>query len=141
LKQNLGQRTEAGETPGFQGARASLNDWTQAVAANRIDDVLRLYAEDAVLVPTLSNEIHVTEDGRRRYFEFFLSRNVLGCTVEQEVIRMEPKHGTVAIGGIYTFRFHTEDGAEEAVSARFLFTFEELDGCWLITGHHSSRCV
>jgi len=137
----VSQRAETDEMPGSEGARATLNAWTQAVASNRIDNVLQLYADDAVLVPTLSNEIHVTAAGRRRYFDFFLSRDVLSCTVDQEVVRMEPTRGTVAIGGIYTFRFRTEKGGEEAVAARFLFTFEAFDGRWLITGHHSSRCV
>jgi hypothetical protein len=44
----------------------------------------------------------------------------------------------VVIGGLYTFRFEHQ-GREQAVPARFLFTFEEIDGQWLITGHHSSR--
>lgn len=141
LEQNFGQLAHAREASGFDEARTALNRWTEAVTSNRIETVLTLYARDAVLVPTLSNEIHVTEAGRRSYFEFFLSRQVLGCTVEQEVVRADPAHGTVAIGGIYTFSFRTEDGGAEAVPARFLFTYAQIDGHWLITGHHSSRCV
>lgn len=141
MEQNAAQFDPLRKTFRFQGAHDALKLWTERVAADRIEEVLELYAEDAVLVPTLSNEIHVTEAGRRRYFEFLLSRNVLHCTVEQEVERIELNRGTVAIGGIYTFVFGKEDGKEEAVPARFLFTFEDIDGRWLITGHHSSRCV
>ena len=128
LKQNLNQHVRADETSEFEGARTCLTRWTDAVAANRIENILLLYAEDAVLVPTLSNEIHATQDGRRRYFEFLLSRNVFGCTVEQEVIRTDPTRGTVAIGGIYTFRFRAEDGGEDLVSAGFCSPSKSLRG-------------
>ncbi|MEO0976552.1 MAG: nuclear transport factor 2 family protein [Pseudomonadota bacterium] len=121
-------------------ARATLTRWTEEVAAGRIDTILELYAPDAILVPTLSNEIVVTQDGRRRYFEFFLSDGHPTCTVESEERRTDQRHGTIAIGGIYSFCFPRSTG-EEIVPARFLFTFEEVNARWLITGHHSSRCI
>ncbi len=121
-------------------ARATLIRWTEEVAAGRLDAILQLYAPDAILVPTLSNEIVDTEDGRRRYFEFFLSDGHPTCTVKSEQCRTGQKLGTITIGGIYSFRFPRSTG-EEIVPARFLFTFEEFNAGWLITGHHSSRCV
>lgn len=124
----------------LDSARATLTRWTDEVATGRIETILELYAPDAILVPTLSNEIVVTNDGRRRYFEFFLSDGYPTCTVESEQSRTDQKHGTIAIGGIYSFRFPRSTG-EEIVPARFLFTFEEVNTRWLITGHHSSRCV
>lgn len=140
MNQNVVERDQAGEEPGFGGARSTLTKWTQAVASGRIDEILKLYAPDAILVPTLSNEIVVTDDDRRRYFEFFLSDGGPACTVDREEIRVDRSGGSVAIGGIYTFCF-SRPGGEETVPARFLFTFEELDARWLITGHHSSRYV
>jgi len=110
------------------------------VASGQVDQILVLYAPGAILVPTLSNEIIVTENGRRRYFKFLLSDGSPTCTVEREVFRIDRNRGTVTIGGIYTFCFPRLAG-EETVPARFLFTFEELNARWLITGHHSSRCV
>ncbi|MEM7463608.1 MAG: nuclear transport factor 2 family protein [Pseudomonadota bacterium] len=128
------------ERDSFNGARATLIQWTEAVATGRVENVLALYASDAILVPTLANEIIVTQDGRRHYFEFFLSDGGPTCTIDREELRADYKNGTVAIGGIYTFNFRRPAG-EESVPARFLFNFEELDARWLITGHHSSRCV
>lgn len=124
----------------MEHARATMTKWTEAVASGRIDEILDLYAPDAILVPTLSNEIVVTEDGRRRYFEFFLSDGGPDCLIEFEKMRTDRIRCTVAIGGIYTFCFHRPAG-DETVPARFLFTFEEIGSRWLITGHHSSRCV
>lgn len=124
----------------IEGARATLTRWTEAVAAGQIDAILPLYVPDAILVPTLSNEIVVTEDGRRKYFEFFLSDGGPDCAVERIVSRTDRKLGTATLAGIYSFRFQRPLG-EEIVPARFLFTFEEINARWLITGHHSSRCV
>ncbi len=128
------------EMGNIEGAQATLVRWRAAVATGRVDNVMALYASDAILVPTLSNEIIVTQDGRRNYFEFFLSDGGPTCTVDREELRINHKNGTVAIGGIYTFCFRRSAG-EESIPARFLFNFEEIDARWLITGHHSSRCV
>lgn len=124
----------------MDGARGLLSRWAQAISSGRIEDVLRLYALDAILVPTFSNEIIVEEDGRRRYFENFLSDGGPVCTVDREESRVDRKLGTVAIGGIYSFCLRRGTG-EETVPARFLFTFEEIEAHWLITGHHSSRLI
>ena len=140
LEQNLLEQTVKGDPTRFGEARSTLLKWTEAVASGRIEEILNLYAKDAILVPTLTNEIEVTEDGRRRYFEFFLSRGRASCSVDHEECRIDGHRGTVTIGGIYTFCFRSAEG-EETVPARFLFTFEELDARCLITGHHSSRCV
>ena len=140
LEHNRAEHVEGADTGRTDGARATLTRWTEEVAAGRIEAILQLYAPDAILVPTLSNEIIVTEAGRRRYFEFFLSDGNPSCTVESEESRTARNLGTITIGGIYSFRFPRATG-EDIVPARFLFTFEELDAHWLITGHHSSRCV
>jgi len=51
--------------------------------------------------------------------------------------RVSRKLGTVVVGGLYTFVYRN-GGEQHVVPARFLFTFERIDGQWLITGHHSS---
>lgn len=140
MKQELAEHAQDLEDHGFEGAHEALIKWTEAVASGRIEEVLDLYAPDAILVPTLSNEVVVTEDGRRSYFEFFLSNGAARCAVNSQEFRIDHKRGTVAIGGIYTFCFSRNTG-EETVPARYLFTFEEIEARWLITGQHSSRCV
>lgn len=110
------------------------------MASGQVEEILGLYAPGAFLVPTLSNEIIVTEDGRRRYFEFLLSDGGPTCTIEREEFRIDRNRGTVMICGIYTFCFPRPTG-KETVPARFLYAFEELNARWLITGHHSSRYV
>ncbi|PPV06521.1 hypothetical protein XBLMG947_2698 [Xanthomonas bromi] len=113
--------------------------WAETVGRRDIDAVLALYAPDAILVPTLSDDIRGRDEDRRAYFATFLAADGLSCGITVQKKRVSARLGTVVIGGLYTFVFE-RDGVSEPVHARFLFTFEEIDGCWLITGHHSSRC-
>ncbi|PKV12593.1 DUF4440 domain-containing protein [Xanthomonas prunicola] len=112
--------------------------WAETVGRRDIDALLALYAADAILVPTLSDDIRGRYEDRRTYFESFLAVDGLSCGVTVQKKRVSSKLGTVVIGGLYTFVF-VRNGVSEPVNARFLFTFEEIEGQWLITGHHSSR--
>ncbi|WP_158889928.1 MULTISPECIES: DUF4440 domain-containing protein [unclassified Pseudomonas] len=120
------------------GAKAALHTWAATVATRDVEAILALYAPDAILVPTLSNEVRDCEDSRREYFRNFLANEGLVCNVEIFKKRVSSKLSTVVVGGLYIF--HYRDGEQVIrVPARFLFTFEQIDGRWLITGHHSSR--
>ncbi|MBJ9973956.1 DUF4440 domain-containing protein [Pseudomonas sp. S75] len=119
------------------GAKAALYRWAATVATHDVDQVLALYAEDAILVPTLSNQVRDCQDSRRSYFQNFLANDGLVCDIQVFKKRVSRKLGTVVVGGLYTFVYR-EGGEPRVVPARFLFTFERIDGQWLITGHHSS---
>ncbi|WP_207178222.1 nuclear transport factor 2 family protein [Methylobacterium indicum] len=121
-------------------ANKALQTWVQNVSRRDIDAVLDLYAPDAILVPTLSDDVREREDSRRRYFEMFLANEGLSCGITVQKGRVSARLGTVVIGGLYCFTM-VREGRTEIVPARFLFTFEEIDGRWLITGHHSSQAV
>jgi len=120
------------------GAKAALHTWAATVATRDVEAILALYAPDAILVPTLSNEVRDSQDSRREYFCNFLANEGLVCDVQIFKKRVSSKLSTVVVGGLYVF--HYREGEEViSVPARFLFTFEQIDGSWLITGHHSSR--
>lgn len=127
-------------SPHLAAARAALIRWAEAVTAGDIDGLLALYAEDAILVPTMQDEIRGQEEERRDYFKTFLANPGLTCRIDNLRKRISHKLGTVVVGGHYTFTF-MRDGERQTVPARYLFTFEEVDGTWLITGHHSSAFV
>jgi hypothetical protein len=127
-----------GDEADIRGAQKALLHWAETIARRDVAEVMALYAVDAILVPTLSNDIGEYEHERRRYFETFLANDGLRCEVTIQKKRISQKLGTVVIGGLYTFTFRRQ-GAEHVVPARFLFTFENINGRWLITGHHSSR--
>jgi hypothetical protein len=119
------------------GAKAALYRWAATVATRNVDKVLELYATDAILVPTLSNQVRDCDDSRRSYFENFLANDGLVCDIQVFKKRVSRKLGTVVVGGLYTFVYR-DGGEPRVVPARFLFTFERIHDEWLITGHHSS---
>lgn len=119
------------------GAKAALYRWAATIATRDADKILELYAADAILVPTLSNQVRDCDDSRRNYFESFLANDGLVCDIQVFKKRVSRKLGTVVVGGLYTFAFR-ENGEQRTVPARFLFTFERINDQWLITGHHSS---
>lgn len=131
---------EKQENPHLAAARGALIRWASAVSAADIDALLALYAEDAILVPTMQDEVRGQEEERRDYFQTFLANPGLTCRIDNMRKRISHKLGTVVIGGHYTFTF-LKDGERRVVPARYLFTFEDIDGTWRITGHHSSAFV
>jgi len=136
-------RTDAGErtvAACLSEAGKVLLRWAETVGTRNVDAVLALYAPDAILVPTMSDDVRGREADRRRYFEIFLDNDGMSCGVTVQKQRVSRKLGTVVIGGLYTFQIR-RNGEEAVVPARFLFTFEEIDGRWLITGHHSSKAI
>ena len=89
------------------------------------------YADDAVLLPTVSNMPRSTHAEINDYFVKFLKVQPqgvidkrfikIGCNVAQDV-------------GTYTFTF--KDGTK--VAARYTYIYAFSNGQWLITNHHSS---
>ncbi len=108
-----------------------IDQWLTAANAGSVDQVCALYAQDAILLPTLSREICDRLGSIRRYFEFFLGREgfsarLIDCYVQQ--------YSEVKIdSGIYEFKW-IESGQPQVAQARFTFVIR--DG--LIVEHHSS---
>ncbi|MFJ2992456.1 SgcJ/EcaC family oxidoreductase [Pandoraea sp. NPDC087047] len=112
---------------------ASLFDrWNTALASGDPAKVDANYAPDAVLLPTLSDEVRTTSKAREDYFTHFLEHKPTGKIDFREI-----KIGcnTAIDTGNYTFTF--DDGSK--VAARYTFTYSWHHGKWLITTHHSSQ--
>ncbi|CAL8480779.1 exported protein of unknown function (plasmid) [Caballeronia sp. S22] len=81
---------------------ASLFDrWNAALATGNADSVAQLYAPDAVLEPTVSNEVRTTPAGIKDYFVKFLKLKPNG-TINLREIRMLNDSSAVDTG-VYTF--------------------------------------
>lgn len=119
-------------------ATRTLQRRVEAVSLPAPDSLLALYAEDAILVPTVSNDVRGTHQERQAYFRDFLANEKLTCELGTFSRRVSHKLGTVVIGGRYTFTYRRNE-EWMTIPARFLFTFEEIRGEWKITGHHSSQ--
>ncbi|WP_019589537.1 MULTISPECIES: SgcJ/EcaC family oxidoreductase [unclassified Thioalkalivibrio] len=108
--------------------------WNDALKTGDADRVTDCYAEDAVLLPTVSNVPRTTRDEIRDYFRHFLEKRPEG-TINQRNVKFGCNKLTDA--GTYTFR--VRDGGEvREVPARYTFVYENRDGEWKIVHHHSS---
>ncbi len=105
--------------------------WNEALQSGDPDAVTRLYAEDAILLPTVSNRVRHDHAEIRDYFVQFLAKGPSG-TIEESNVRL---FGDVAIdSGVYLFAL--ADGAR--VRARYTFVYHHRGDGWAIVEHHSS---
>ncbi|WP_082475252.1 SgcJ/EcaC family oxidoreductase [Frigoribacterium sp. Leaf263] len=113
---------------------ALFDEWNASLATGDPEKVNDHYADDAVLLPTVSPGIHDTEEERLGYFEGFLQNEPSG-EITESVVR-DLGDGTVSHSGLYTF---TMGASGDVVPARFTFVYEQSDGEWQIVEHHSSK--
>ena len=113
---------------------ALFAQWNRSLATGDAATVDANYARDAVLIPTLSNQVRHTPGERIAYFkEEFLPKKPSG-KIDKHYLKCS---GDIAINsGLYTFTFG--DGTK--ASARYTFVYQkQRDGKWLIIEHHSSK--
>lgn len=125
-------------TPGQPSTEAIANlftQWNAALATGNPQRVADRYAADAVLLPTVSNEVRTDRAGIVDYFTHFLENKPAGVIKKSYVDVLDQ---TTAIDtGVYVFTL-TQDGEQREVEARYTFVYELRGGTWLIVNHHSS---
>ncbi|MGW6546810.1 SgcJ/EcaC family oxidoreductase [Streptomyces massasporeus] len=113
--------------------------WNAALQTGDPKKVAGLYAKDAVLLPTVSNQVRTDRAGIVDYFEHFLRNKPRGTKVESVVNVLD--RDTVIDTGVYEFAL-TDHGTGEksTVRARYTYAYEKQpNGRWLIVNHHSSK--
>lgn len=111
---------------------ASLFDkWNETLATGDATKVSELYVSDAVLLPTISNQVRLTDQERIDYFKDFLKKGPSG-KIDSRTIRIGCNKAIDA--GVYTFTFN--DNTQ--VTARYTFTYVWDGQSWKISTHHSS---
>jgi hypothetical protein len=112
--------------------------WSGYINDGRVEDVIALYADEAVLMPTFSPRSLRGGDGVRPYFEQLAAREALEVTLHTETVRslcvQEDSH---LVWGIYSFAF-VIDGTRLTFPARFTFSID-LARDKPILHHHSSQ--
>ena len=106
--------------------------WNRALATGDPDQVTALYAADAVLLPTVSNQVRHNHAEIRDYFVNFLAKKPQG-EIDEANTRVLAEN-LASNSGVYTFTFG--DGTQ--VTARFSYLYKRIDGEWKIIEHHSS---
>ena len=109
-----------------------FDQWNTALSTLNPDTVTALYADNAVLLPTVSNQVRHNHEEIRDYFVGFLQKSPQGVVDEFNVNILGDTH--VTNSGVYTFTFG--DGSK--VSARFSYLYVASDDGWKILQHHSS---
>jgi uncharacterized protein (TIGR02246 family) len=108
----------------------AFSTWFSAVGSGDAKAVMPLYAENAVLLPTLLGEVCATTESRRGYFDHFTAKRPQG-SVDESHVRI---YGNIAINsGHYTFAMD-----EEKAKARYTFVYGNTDKGPVIVAHHSS---
>ncbi len=117
---------------------ASLFDtWNAALQTGDSEKVADLYAKDAVLLPTVSNQVRTDRAEIVDYFDHFLENKPVGKKTETIVNVLDADSAIDA--GVYEFTLTDPDtGKKRVVEARYTYVFEKIDGEWLIANHHSS---
>jgi uncharacterized protein (TIGR02246 family) len=106
--------------------------WNDALQTREPKSVVALYASDAILLPTVSNQVRHNHEEIEDYFKGFLAKGPVGA-IDESNVRI---YGDVAINsGVYTFTL--DDGSK--VPARFTFVYQWNGEQWLIIEHHSSQ--
>ena len=109
-----------------------FDTWNAALATLAPDQVTALYADNAVLLPTVSNQVRHNPAEIRDYFVGFLQKSPQGVIDESNVNILSETHATNS--GVYTFTF----GDGSTVTARFSYLYVASDTGWKILQHHSS---
>lgn len=116
---------------GQQEVLGLFDEWNNALGTGEPEKVAALYDTDAILLPTISNQVRDNHDTKVDYFTNFLKKGPVGKIDESNVRVFDD----LAINsGIYTFTFN--DGS--VVPARYTFVYRRTGGSWKIVEHHSS---
>ncbi|AFZ47109.1 Calcium/calmodulin dependent protein kinase II association-domain protein [Cyanobacterium stanieri PCC 7202] len=113
---------------------ASLFDrWNESLGTGNPENVVTNYAENAILLATVSNNPKLNTEDKIEYFERFLENKPIG-TIDQRTIFIGCN--TAVDSGLYTFTFNKTG---EEVQARYSYTYTWDGSEWLIINHHSSK--
>ena len=112
---------------------ALFDRWNNSLKSGDPDQVVKNYAKNSILLPTLSNKPRLTIADKRSYFKSFLANKPSGKINSRKI---EVNSNTAFDAGIYTFTFAK---TKAVVKARYTFTYRLEGKKWLITSHHSSK--
>jgi len=111
---------------------ALFDRWNDTLKSGDPKQVVANYAEQSILLPTVSNTPRLTPAEKEDYFVQFLHSQPSGV-IELSQIEIS---GDIAVdSGVYTF---TMGASGAVVKARYTFVYKWDGANWLIISHHSS---
>lgn len=125
-------RTEVCKATSEAEIAALFERWNRSLQSGDTPQVVANYAEDSVLLPTVSNKPRVSTAEKADYFNHFLANKPVG---KIDWRRIEIGCNSALDSGLYTFTYGST-GVQ--VKARFTYTYKWNGTQWLISSHHSS---
>ena len=111
---------------------ALFDRWNDTLKSGDPKQVVANYAEQSILLPTISNTPRLTPAEKEDYFVQFLQSQPSGV-IDLSQIEIS---GDIAVdSGVYTF---TMGASGAVVKARYTFVYKCDGANWLIISHHSS---
>ena len=114
---------------------AVMDAWAAAFAGDRIETLLALYADDAILWGTLSPIRRDSPAAIRDYFEPVFAFSDRRAEFREPRVRIY--ENTAINTGSYTVSWQGDDGLVN-IDARYSFAYVKRCGRWQIVDHHSS---
>ena len=119
-----------------QQVEALFDRWNASLDTHDPAKVTDNYADDAVLLPTVSNTPRTDRALIQDYFVHFLERHPHGV-INSRTIKIGCNTATDV--GTYTFTLDGKlPGEKVTVPARYSYNYVYRSGKWLIAHHHSS---
>ncbi|MEV0638499.1 SgcJ/EcaC family oxidoreductase [Streptomyces sp. NPDC050619] len=123
--------------PSTQQIASLFDGWNAALRTGDSEKVADLYANNAVLLPTVSNQVRTDRAEIVDYFDHFLENKPVGKKIDTIVDVLDSNSAIDT--GVYEFTLTDKDtGEKRVVKARYSYAYEKIDGKWLIANHHSS---
>ncbi|MDW4907991.1 SgcJ/EcaC family oxidoreductase [Streptomyces sp. ADMS] len=116
---------------------ALFDGWNETLQTGDPAKVTDRYADDAVLLPTVSNKIRTNHAEIEDYFHHFVENKPVG-TKTKTVINVLDDDSAIDTGSYYFTLTDPKTGEKSRVDARYTYEYEKRDGKWLIVNHHSS---
>ncbi|HYW21492.1 MAG TPA: SgcJ/EcaC family oxidoreductase [Nodularia sp. (in: cyanobacteria)] len=111
-----------------------FNRWNKSLQTGDPNLVTQNYARNAILLPTVSNQVRRNHEEIQDYFEKFLTQKPIG-KINYRNIRLYC--GVAIDSGTYTFTLRN-NGQSQELPARYTFVYNRVGNRWLIAEHHSS---
>ncbi len=109
--------------------------WNASLKTGKASEVVKNYAPNAILLPTVSNQVRHNRTQIKQYFEQFLKLQPVG-TMKEENIKIFCD--VAIVSGRYDINLR-KNGKPEQVKARYTFVYQKIGNNWLIQEHHSSE--
>ena len=115
-----------------------LNDWADCLTHSRLDELLAMYEDEAVLLPTFGSKILRGQEALRGYFTALMENPNLSVHLEDEQINQNAHENHRVLSGDYMFSWGADASDLTYVHARYTFALSLADGKWIASTQHSS---